>query len=193
MSEEQSGLSLKKIVKRNLSEIAFAEYKWLALTEMKRANIDYSFDCSFFYLVNHALYNDAIAHLIKVLDTDKKSTTFWHIHSFFPNEINAELDKQGWPYEKLRNFYSLQLRLIRIKTHFHIDKDCVLNPEKVWSESNIKADDVISVIRAVRASLQKISSTNILQYNGSDVVPILIASQKAGLLKMNLDANDDLR
>ena len=182
--------TLKKIVTRNLTEITTAEYNCLILLEMEKANIDYTCDCGFFFLTYWALRNDAVARLIRVLDKDDKSATFRDIYKHYSVEIDQELSHHGWSYRMIEEFYTKKLRLIRIKTHFHLDEQCIVNPQKVWNTADIKGNEFTSIIKAVRASLQRISKTGVLPYDGTDVFPILKASTNAGLLKLNLIEDD---
>ena len=182
--------TLKKIVTRNLTEITTAEYNCLILLEMEKANIDYTCDCGFFYLAYWALRNDAFARLIRVLDIDDRSATFRDIYQHYSVEIDQELCRHGWSYKMIDEFYTKKLRLIRVKTHFHLDEQCIVNPQEVWNTADIKGDEFTGIIKAVRASLQRISETGPLPYDGTDVFPILIASQNAGLLKLNFGEDD---
>ena len=72
------------VVKRNLYEIAHALFELKELTAFE----DYIKDKelwiqgeSFFSISNRALFNDMVAHAIKVLEINKSqdSTTFWYL------------------------------------------------------------------------------------------------------------------
>ena len=72
-----------KATERNFTEIANAIQKRQVLViveEYTKTNGNIYFSgMSFFELATRALFNDVIAHMIKVLNFNEESTTFWYI------------------------------------------------------------------------------------------------------------------
>jgi hypothetical protein len=184
-------ITLELAVWRNLSEITYAEYNWLALLEMQHANVTYNQGtASFFLLANYALYNDAIAKLIKVLDTDNRSLTLWYIHKEFREEIDLILKQHAFSIDNLRRFYTEKLKNIRNKTLFHLDLQGVENSSQIWARADIKGDEVRKIIQAIRDSLLHVhnkhfdSNLRHIPYDGTDVLPALQAAATAGLFSL---------
>ena len=136
----------QKVIKRNLYELAHAllELKVLTIFEdyMSKYHI-YIYGESFFNIVEKALFNDMIAHAIKALDIDKSgdSTPFWYLL-----EKDEEVVKKLESYSEekidfLRKIAS-KLKIIRDRTHFHIDKKGVLDPQKIWEKADIKGAEL---------------------------------------------------
>lgn len=148
-------------VKRNTYEVAHAlmELKVLrALEAYNEKNSIFVRGESFFNISFRALHNDMIAHAIKLLDKDEKSATFWYLLNKNRQEFeNLSLYSQ----DKINSLEVLtaKLKIIRDKTHFHIDKHGVLDVQKVWEKADIKGKelgDALDYLFSILSELYKV-------------------------------------
>jgi len=125
-----------KILSRNLNEVRKAWFEWRTLIAIESVQHPFPHG-SFFHVIHSALFDSALGHLIKVLDRNKDSASFWSIYEQKNNEIN-ELPKNKERIEKLERLANPdRLKHIRDKTQFHIDKNAVVKPEEVWDDADI--------------------------------------------------------
>lgn len=184
-----------RTVERNFIEIANAIQKRQALVAVeeytqRNGNIYFS-GTSFLELAFRALFNDTIAHAIKVLDFNKKSATFWYI---LKNRQEQIASLKSYSQEKILFLQDLgqKLKPIRDKTHFHIDKQGVLDPEKIWQEAGISGDKLgkgleylFDMLFEIRNSIRKENMTkNNYSYDGSDVIKLLDLAEAEGLINV---------
>lgn len=175
----------EKAITRNLYELAHAlmELKTLAAFENYIAKNDiYVCGESFFNISNRALFNDMISHTIKVLDFDERgdSFTFWDI---LKNDKARKETLKAYSKEKIDFLNRLvpKLKIIRDKTHFHIDRKSVLNPQKIWEEANIQGKEIEEALQYLFYILNELHHAvfgrNFLyqpeDYNGEDLIKLL--------------------
>ena len=98
----------------------------------------------FFSYAYIALYNDTLSHEIKILDRHRDAASFWYIYRCDEKNIKALLSKFNLELEKVEKL-SDKLNEIGDKTHFHIDKIGVLDPNAVWDNADVKADFINEV------------------------------------------------
>ena len=67
--------NLKATIQRNFNELNNAILKLTALEELRKLELTYC-RMSFFVIAEHALYNDLLAHAIKVLDEHRDAMSF---------------------------------------------------------------------------------------------------------------------
>ena len=131
----------KRALNRNLNEMRKAWFEWRTLIAIESVHHPFP-DASFFDVVHSALFNDALGHLMKVLDHHPNSASFWFIYKQKKDEIDAQRGND----KRIKRLESLakpdRLKHIRDKTHFHIDEKAVINPEQVWSDANITSKEV---------------------------------------------------
>jgi len=140
MTEQQ----YKAAIERNLVEINWAKSQRIAYLEI--LNSGYSlYGDEFLGQCMIALNNDMLSHLIKILDTHIAAASFWSIHSIESKKVNDILNELGLSINILHTM-SKKLRIIRNKTHFHIDKKSVIDPEQVWRSANITGDELDELI-----------------------------------------------
>lgn len=78
------------------------------------------------------------------------------------------------------------LKDIRDRTHFHIDRRDVFDPEAVWSRAGLKHSRFTSVLESLWRILDHLYTTEHghsfgpPEYTGDDVEPILRAAKEAG-------------
>ena len=55
----------------------------------------YHLGWDFFRVAYHGLRDDMIAHIIKVLDKNEQSATFWFVYNSYKKEIDVHLTRMG--------------------------------------------------------------------------------------------------
>ncbi|MBI4767133.1 MAG: hypothetical protein HY787_21515 [Deltaproteobacteria bacterium] len=139
---------------------------------------------TFFSYAYLALYNDMVAHAIKVLDKHKDASSILYLYRCNKKEFEFLSDKYELPYEDIE-VLSDKLNQIRDKTHFHIDKSAVFNPSAIWKGAKIKNSFFNSVMEKLWEVLKELhlSAYNkpFIQYvyDGADVEVIIKAVKKA--------------
>ncbi len=78
----------KRALNRNLNEVRDGWFEWRSLIAIESVQHPFP-DSSFFSIVRSALFNCAIGHLMKLLDLQKGSASFWYIYEHKKNVINA--------------------------------------------------------------------------------------------------------
>ena len=85
----------------------------------------------------YALFNDYIARCIKVLEDRGGAASFWYIYKTNQGPLDKAALELGIDITELAGM-SAKLKHVRDKTHFHIDRDGVLDPKVVWRDADIK-------------------------------------------------------
>ncbi len=172
-------------LQRNYSEVTFAHHEYFAYTKMWQDSPTI-YPNEFLGLCSMALFNDMVAHLIKVLECGGKALTFWNIRSRNRKQINEILKKSGCDLSFLKHM-SEKLRDIRNHTHFHIDRENVSSPKDVWKKANLKKSDIkktIFLLLEIYGCLYKeqvSTSEPFLSYDGKDAPEIIRIVQKSAL------------
>ena len=132
-------------LKRNANEIGRALLELKALESLEQADTYHGMD--FIRLSYDALFNDYIAHAIKVFE-DSDVSSFWYLKRCkekevlsFCSENNIDLSS----FEKVKD----ALRKIRNKTHFHMDRQYVKECTKAWKDADLKGIDLASALEKV--------------------------------------------
>jgi len=87
---------------------------------MAAANTGHAWD--FFRIAGIALFNDMIAHVIKVLDRNQQSASFWYVFRCLESTLRPALEKAGVTIDEIERLAD-RLKDIRDQTLFHIDRD----------------------------------------------------------------------
>jgi len=152
---------------------------------MEKAESYHTLD--FFRLAYDALFNDMIAHAIKVLDRNKDSETFWSIYGREKTTIDRFLKDNNYDIATL-NDVADKLKIIRDKTHFHIDRKGLLNPNDVWKNAGITGKELANAIDKTWEILNYVYRINTgdaffyPDYKGSDATKIIKAAKKEGIV-----------
>lgn len=194
----------KKAVERNFIEVANAIQKRQVLVAIDKyvetnGRIYFS-GMSFFELASRALFNDIISHTIKVLDFDKESKTFWYILKNGQDQLKS---LQSYSEDKVKSliFLSKKLKHVRDKTHFHIDKQGVLDPKKIWHEAKISGkglgkglECLFDLLFELRNLIRKENmSKNQYSYSADDVIKLLDLAKDKGLISVQNNRNNQKR
>lgn len=134
------------ILNRNLNEIVTAILEFNAYREIEDNLLPK--DDSFFVLARDALFNDMIGHMIKVLDRDRQSRTFWHISRCISKEDEEFIRRENIDSKAICDLAE-KLKTVRDKTHFHIDKKDVTNTKAVWKTANITPDNLQDNMKSI--------------------------------------------
>ncbi|MFT3758965.1 hypothetical protein [Thauera sp.] len=105
------------------------------------------------------MFNDHIAHCIKAFDRNSKSASFWYLYKSDSGIINSYLQKEGCKMTSIE-YATEKLKHIRDKTHFHIDKDAVLDTREVWSQAGLTGNDLQLAVDLAFSIVQHIQITN---------------------------------
>jgi hypothetical protein len=135
----------ERTLTRNLNELARAILNWRALKGLEAADPLVSID--FVLLAYWALFNEAFAHAMRAFDEHRGAASFWYLYSCEPSELDQAAGMVGIEIAEIRSF-SKSLKLIRNKTHFHIDKKAVFDPTAVWQRASIKGADFERLVRS---------------------------------------------
>ncbi len=132
----------------------------------------------------NALFNDLIARAIKVLDKGRSSSTFWYLYNYRRNDIDKLLENSGSSIASIDTLAS-KLKIVRNKTHFHIDKRDVMSPKAVWERAAIQGDELkngLIILYDVLKALhyEEFHSDGFpLEYDADDVHRIQLAVRNA--------------
>jgi hypothetical protein len=168
----------QKAVRRNVDELNNSILKRRALIGLHSAKSSHSLD--FFMIAADALFNDIVAHAILVLDENSKSASFWYVYRCNEPLVNRFAKQRDISIEKLREL-SKRFKVIRDETHFHIDRDGVLNPSEVWSRASVTGNELGWALQATYDILADIQETftgarpSLPDYDGSDAGDIIRA------------------
>ena len=165
---------------RSLAELNNAVLKVTAHDVLVRQHITY-IRMSFFVIAAQALHNDMLAHAIKVFDEHRDAMSFWYIMRSNEGVMRRAAANVGLNVEELRSL-STKLRLIRTKTHFHIDRKSITDAASVWSEADIDGQALVDALRASAKMLALVKQDlfggeleTLTEYDGSDIPKIINA------------------
>lgn len=170
-------------IDRNFAEINNAILKLKAYNSLCASKFSHA-GMSFFFIAHQALFNDMIANAIRVLDKHKDAASLWYIikcNEAVSKKIANQLDIN---VENIL-LLSKKLRHIREKTHFHIDKDSVVQPKSVWKTADISGSEFVKLLDDVANYLAHIKKEMfggellvVTKYDALDVKQIVSAYEK---------------
>jgi hypothetical protein len=172
--------NLKATIQRNFNELNNAILKLTALEELRKLELTYC-RMSFFVIAEHALYNDLLAHAIKVLDEHRDAMSFWYVLRCEERVVNKALSAAGLDLNQLKAL-SVKLMHVRDKTLFHIDRKSVKEPASVWLQADIEGSDFAEALPAIASTLAYTKKQLfggelevLTKYDGSDIRKIVNA------------------
>jgi len=175
----------RKALIRNLNEAGRAMLERRAMIGLEKANTYHSMD--FIRIAYDALFNDMIAHVIKVFEDRSDVASFWYIKRCKEKEVSNFAEEHGIDLSKLATIKD-SLKHIRDKTLFHIDRDAVKNPKKVWEEAKVTGKQLASAIDEVYSILDHLyqleigKSFPLPEYDGSDATSIAKFAENINLI-----------
>lgn len=184
-SSNQKNQRYERALTRNLNELLRSlSYRNAYNTLYAVAPTD---DLSFFSYASLALFDGMISHAIKVLDRHPDAAAFFYLFNCNPTTIARELAKNRLPKEDIDRLAD-KLIVIRNKTHFHIDKQGVLSPSKVWKQADISGSffnrtlDRLWIVMNTLHVLQFERDFGQSLYTAGDIKPIVEAAQSKGIV-----------
>jgi hypothetical protein len=122
----------RAVIQRNLAELQRAILDRTTLLGLEDAGVSHMF----LTLTYYALFNDYVAHCIKVFEKSRHAASFWDIHHRHKHSIEAIARSKGVNLKHLETVTE-KLKKIRNKTHFHIDIAGVLDAKAVWWKAGL--------------------------------------------------------
>jgi hypothetical protein len=174
---------LLSAIERNFAEISNALLKITAHDQLCRTEITYC-GPSFFLIAMDALVNDAFAHAIRVLDKHENAASFWYVLNCEEQVVRMAAQEAGVDVDQLHELSS-KLKMVRDRTHFHIDRRTVVDPMAVWKEANIAGNTLMNHLKGMADTLAQTKQaliggelSSITPYDGSDVPMIVSAYEQ---------------
>ena len=133
-----------------------------------------------------ALSNDTVAHTMKILDRHRDSTSFWYVFAQREQDIRAFCTTESIALSEIE-WLSNKLKDIRDRTHFHIDRREIFNPDTVWQRAGINNARFTAILESLWKILDYLytaeygESFGAPEYDASDVGLILEAAKAARL------------
>jgi hypothetical protein len=175
----------EKALRRNLSELQRVIYYRKALGALWSAN-PLTGGIDVFVLMDRAFFDQMIGHAIKVFDRNSQSASFWYLLRSREVAIDQFCKSQGWTLSGIETLRT-KLKIIRDKTHFHIDTDSVSDPRSVWSAAGIDWNEFDQATRQAFAMLDHLHTLHhghtfeLPNYDGSDVLVLTMLAEQQGL------------
>ena len=120
-------------VARNLAELQRAIHNRDAMLaiEAERAT-----GYPIFRIAYLALYNDYMAHAMKVFEESSRVASFWYLYRTDQGLADRFMQKKGIEIASVSEM-STRLKKVRDATHFHIDADSVSDTKRIWRTAGI--------------------------------------------------------
>lgn len=140
----------------------------------------------FFVFAHRALVDDALSCLMRVLDRNNQTFSFWKLDSRFPQRIKTICEREKIDLARIREFDG-RLRKARNNTHFHINKEYAADAEALWSQLLITHSEMTNVALDLAKIISSIFCeeyrfpANLSRYDAADVRPILEQLHKCKL------------
>jgi len=133
-----------KAIERNLAELQRAQLNRTTLEGL--ASLD-GFSSLLPMVIYTALFNDYIAHCMKVFERSGKSASFWYLYRTHQGPIDTFAKKERIDIGSLE-VVSARLKEIRNLTHFHIDANSVMDHKAVWRSAELKGKELSGAVNA---------------------------------------------
>jgi hypothetical protein len=142
--------------KRTVERIAGEAY-WLhtyqsAIGGMKGVH---AIGLDFFRVSLNALKDARLVRLIRVLEDDSQTASFWYLLQSNARLVRKAAKHGGLDLVELRKIAD-SLVGIRNKTFIHIDKDGVFDPQSYYKAAGLNNDQVERIVNAFWATMRKL-------------------------------------
>ena len=145
----------KQAIERNLAELQRAILNRSTLVSL---GAEGRISHLFLKLIYFALFNDYIAHCIKVFERGSRAASFWYIYRTDRKPLDGYARRNNISVATLEQV-SKKLTHLRNKTHFHIDKEGVFDPKAVWLEAGLSGSELSNAVDAVWNMLNDLQTT----------------------------------
>lgn len=133
----------------------------------------------FFAIAERALYNDAVASVIRIFDDHKEAGSFWYVIRCCADAALVAAKACDISIDNLRSI-APRLQFVRNRTHFHIDKRALDNPSGVWAEAGLSVDEMDAALRAAARLLAQLKRDryggrleSLTPYDAADIADII--------------------
>ena len=176
MKTEMDQSRYKKALFRNLNEVGTAILERRAMVGIEKGR-NHHHGMDFIRIANDAMFNDMIAHAIKLFEDDRRVASFWYIKRCKEKEISDFVCRNEIDMSKLEKIKA-KLKRVRDGAHFHIDRDAVKDSKRIWDEAKITGRELAEAIDVALRILDHLyvldrgSNFYIPRYKGSDATKI---------------------
>ena len=128
----------------------------------------------FFRVAFIALQDARLVRLIRLLDENSRTASFWYLHRVNRHLVDSAALSAGLDLCRLKDI-SAKLRTIRNGTFIHIDKHHVFEPQTLYQEAAIEVQDISSVGGKLFETMKEIHRVafdrdfEYDEYDGSDI------------------------
>lgn len=133
----------KRALLRNLNEVGWAILERRAMVGLEKARTHQAIN--FIGIAYDAMLNDMIAHAIKLFEDSSRVASFWYVKRCKEKEVAEFVARNKLDISKLEKTRD-SLKHIRERTHFHIDKDAVIDPNAIWDEAKVTGRQLAEAI-----------------------------------------------
>ena len=131
-------------VARNLSELQRAILNRRTLVALEEERV---VNLGFLRLAYLAIFNDYIAHCMKVFEESSRVASLWYLHRTDQHLVDAFASNSGIDMTAMKAV-SAKLKQIRDRTHFHIDADAVQEVRAVWRAAGLTGRELSGAVDA---------------------------------------------
>lgn len=176
-------------VRRCASELCRAIWYGLAVEGLQRRDRDAT--ANFIFLAELAMYDQMVAHAIKVLSyrpgNRYEQAGFWALRTARASEVDDICQRLGLELGPVAEVGE-KLLIIRDKTHFHLDLLGVSDPAARWKEANITYGQLKEALNTSLAVVKELhveilgAPFDTFDYDGSDAKVIADHAERHRLL-----------
>ena len=172
-------------IERNLAEVQSAILNRTTILGFERERGVASL---FLQVTYRALFNDYIAHCIKVFERSKQAASLWYIYRTDQKLVDTFAAKAKIDMTLLEEVSS-KLKHIRDQTHFHIDSKGLLDTKAVWRTAGLTGRQLSTAVDAawsILTHLQKelaLPETTIPGFYKAAYVHVRVAAIENGTFK----------
>ncbi len=186
MKKRATPKEIARALERCLNEVGIG----LLEARMTRAfrDTDTVHGWDFFRLSSMAIFNDMVAHAMKVLEEGPKVRGFWYLLKHCGADMEEIANEKGHDLTKLSKLWN-RLKRIRNQTHFHLGSAGVADPKKIWHEADVTFNELFAGLQAVFDILDGLHERYhgerfeyLPSYQGEDIETLLEAAQNAGII-----------
>lgn len=121
-------------IERNLAELQRAIHNRDAMLAIEA---EHATGYALLRLAYLALYNDYMAHAMKVFEEGTRVASFWYLYRTDQGLADSFMRTVSIDIASISDM-SARLKKIRDATHFHIDADSVSDTKRIWRDAGIK-------------------------------------------------------
>ncbi|MDI4635820.1 hypothetical protein J7U46_22330 [Pelomonas sp. V22] len=147
-----------RAIERNLAELQRAILNRTTMVGIEKVG---GVSSLFLQVTYFALFNDYVAHCIKVFENSTRAASFWYIYRTDQGLVDAFAKKAKLDIASLEAV-SAKLKHIRDQTHFHIDSKGVLDTKSVWRAAGLTGKQLSAAVDAAWSILTHLQQSLLL-------------------------------